>query len=690
MGKKKKQKGKEDVEAILKRAEKLFQKGSYLLAKREFEKIEDLATQPDILDKISVCDREIRITEAEESVRRAKKLMRGGNPQQALACFESAYEVLREDWILERIERLKGVSARVESTRAAVDAEKAGEYLKAAQLYATASEEHELPELTLKMAGCLVKAKQYEEAVAAFERVPPATPPAWYGYGFSLSKTGRYFHCLQAWQNIPSDDPAFVSQKNLISGWLAFDLFARFKRGNDPGRIYEEAAFLKQSGYEAPGLSKLVQQSLLAWMERLWEEDRYHDIARVLPELSEDVALDLVPFRARVYFKVAEHSGQHVEELARLWLPAVYSYDFEKQDLGNASPEAARRDVVQRAEKWIYAWADHAGDPGRRVRAEWDMEKALAEDLWPLFQEQPKLNRQCLLPRMAEQHGMSERICRLIRRKRALFKDQERWLRAGCCFTPARKSFYHVVRGQGEAAVDALPPQDDQDEFVAYARGRAWLAYLMSCREEGMSPSREFVKPVVYLFKILPSHERQWLQMVQESLKSQDIHVLQSTETALQALYAARPSKAIGDALSLVMSNRAIEMALEGMLHPKALATTLKAAVDINPQNEHATGLLEDVDTKLAVTALHKALDKHKMSTAVKIVLESPKEGVREAYFEYFTDVLDELEEAEMSPVHQAALVHEFYKWCARVDQDHDILYRMEDMLTRLEGTPSP
>ena len=95
MGKKKKKGAKRDPEAILARGERLFQKGNYLLAEREFEKAGEMLGLESLHKKIEICRREIRKSKAKDLVKRAKKLAMDGNPRSALACFEDAYDVLK-------------------------------------------------------------------------------------------------------------------------------------------------------------------------------------------------------------------------------------------------------------------------------------------------------------------------------------------------------------------------------------------------------------------------------------------------------------------------------------------------------------------------------------------------------------------------------------------------------------------
>ncbi|MBW1690437.1 MAG: hypothetical protein JRJ70_06720 [Deltaproteobacteria bacterium] len=126
MGKKKKDRS---PESMLARAEKLFSRGNYPLAKKEFEKVlrgrfqpvglpgrskgpsgpesERMVERKDISERIEICNKEIKRLKAEDLIRRARKYSGNGNPREALRCFEGAYGISGEDWIREKIGRLR-------------------------------------------------------------------------------------------------------------------------------------------------------------------------------------------------------------------------------------------------------------------------------------------------------------------------------------------------------------------------------------------------------------------------------------------------------------------------------------------------------------------------------------------------------------------------------------------------------
>jgi len=189
MGKNKKKKGlKNDPAAILEKGEKFFQKGNYPLAKKEFEKLGEVAGQNDLLKKIEICDQEIQKQNARELLKRARKIEKGGNPQAAVKCFEEAHAILGEDWIREKIERLQNKSQEMDVRRSAKDAEAAGDYLRAAELYDRLISAGESEAMRLRKAICLARGEAYEDAVSAFKPLALEEPVHRYDFGFALGK----------------------------------------------------------------------------------------------------------------------------------------------------------------------------------------------------------------------------------------------------------------------------------------------------------------------------------------------------------------------------------------------------------------------------------------------------------------------------------------------------------------------
>lgn len=682
MGKKKKKGAKKDPEAILARAERLFQKGNYLLAEREFEKAGEMLGLENLYEKIEVCRREIKKCNAKDLAKRAKKIARDGNPRSALACFEEAYDVLKEDWILKKIERLKDLALSLDTTREARDAEASGQYLKAASLYEQIFINDKKEDLILKQADCFIKAEEYEKAAPTLERISMKGPREWYDYGFSLARTGKYCQCLKAWEKISSQDERFVEQKALICDLLVSDLYDRFEKGKDLDKVHNEGKYLIDSGYERAGLLDLMKQCALSWIETLWKEERYETILGLLAVYSmSTMDAALLQLRAKVSFKLTEQTRGHVEDLAMFWLSAVFSGDLGGVSREAKDNEAVRNLLVQRGEDLIKRCAKSNGDAAEKILAEWTLEKTAVENLYALARERDKSGLMICTPSLAEALKKSNEIARFIRKNRGFFKNKEQYFVTGCCYSSAWESFSFLSGGEYEKAVEILPAHVDGDAFVDYGIGRVLFAYGLFCMENGERPPDRYAQSVANLMEAVPEYEN---QLVEKALDVAEMDPLRAYEEALHDLHARRPSKSLDDTLSLVMSRRALEMSFEGLINNKVLTMTLNKALAINPENEHARGLLEDAGTNQEIIELERALDRFKMNRACKIARETENDEVRKAFFLFFGNTLEELKK-EMAFSDSKRILKDIHKWCASVDNDHDILYDIQDMLEQLE-----
>ena len=684
MGKKKKKKGlPHDPAAILKRAENFFQKSNYPLARKEFEKLGDLTGQKDLLERIEICDKEIKKQNAGQLVKRARKIEKSGNPGAALKCFQDAYEVLGEDWIRDKIEQLQNATSVLDVTRAAKDAEVDGDYLKAAELYGRAFSDHKTESMALLKAICLVKAESYDEAVSAFQNITVEKPEHLYDFGFSLAKTGKYCECLKIWEGISSQDERFLEQKSLVCDLLVSDLYAVFEKCENPERVYKEGKYLMAAGYESSELPLVIEQSMFAWIEVLWENEDYDIIWELLRQLSLEMEPPLIQLYARVCFKGVEKSGNHGEDLSMFWLAAVYSEEFESRFSDAGECHRVRSELIRRAEDLLKDSSQMIEGTAEKILAQWSLEREATAEIHALMRRRKKSRLMVLTPLLAEQMGKSAELLALIGKNRRFFKSREDYLRIGCCYSPARKSFYHLVSGEYERAAEALTVRGSGDEFTDYARGRILFSHGLLCMKRGARPPDEYSGSMLAFFEAAPEYEK---MLIKEALDAESLNVLRRFEEALKDICDRRPLDELAKTLSLVMSRRALEMVSQKLINEKVFSMRLKKALKINPGNEHARGLLKDSESNLEMIAVEKALFRHKMNTACKIVAASKSDLVRKAFFKFFERGIADIEEDISSDTEKIFYLKDIYKWCVRVDDDHDILYDIEEMIEELEG----
>lgn len=677
-----------DLESILKRAENLFRKGNYDLAKREYEKAKRMLEQKndhgygeEIVQKLEICRKKAKRFKAEDLIKRGKKYAKRGNIKEAINCFEDAYEINGEEWIQEKINRLKTLSLRRDVTKTAREAEAAGQYLTAADLYDQAFTIQQRDEFLIKKALCLIKAERYEEGVSLFKDLDLPDPETLYNYGFALAKVGRYFECLKVWDRIGSRAEDFLKQKDAVRSLMAADLYERFDQAEDFGRNYEGVRYLQSFG-DLKGLESILEYCKYALIEDLWQEDEYAAITELLGDYPNRMGSAMLALRAKLSYKMARRSEKYLAELTMYWLSALYNPTFMKSDTEGAERDAVRKKLISMAEDVIKerANAGHKGAEGQLKY--WNVEKKVVEDLRRLVGDREELGHLVLAPRFAALVGRSDQILQLIRENRSFFQDREHYLMMGSHYSPAGDSLYYIEVGDYENAISNLPEEDRNDELTTYGVKRVKLACGLHCLEHEESKPERYFREAADLFHISDRYKR---EIIEKAMDAHELDELHRYEVILREISKNNPPNEIIEALSLVVSRRAFHLYNQNMINLKNLEATLEKALELNPENEHARGLLSETKVDWELIGLGKALNRHKMNRACKIAVESQNQEVRYQFFEFFENAIKQIDQVGLEEKEKISLLHDFYGWCARVDDSHLILYEIEDLIEELE-----
>ena len=368
-------------------------------------------------------------------------------------------------------------------------------------------------------------------------------------------------------------------------------------------------------------------------------------------------------------------------DLAMFWLTAVYGEIFAKCSSGMKEADNVRQKLVHLAEDLIKKHAD-SGDVARKSTLVcWNIEKRLVEDLYALVGNRQDFSHLVCTPRFAMRFGRSAEVLRLIRKNRGFFKNREHYLLTGTYYSLAGESLFCIENRDYDKALAVLP-DEGHDEFVDYGVRRVKFAYGLYCLEQGEIWPGRYLESAMALFDIAPEYEK---VLIDNAMAVVGLNEQRCYEEALTEIHKRRPSRGIKDALSLIMSRRAIDMYNQEQINDKTLDTILRKALALNPKNEHAIGNLNDTQVELQRTELAKALKRHKMNKACKIAAETENREVRDEFFEFFEYTVKSLDKMEMEDKEKTFLLKDFYGWCARVDESHPVLYDIGHMLDQLE-----
>ncbi len=683
--------------SILERAEKLFKKGSYALAKPAFEEINAVLHDEDIAEKIKICEKEITLLETKELIRKGRRSLKKGNLRDAVQYFEEAYRLSGEEWLPEKITSLKAEMAGRKSFEAAKDAEQSGDYEKAAELYEEALSVHETEskEILLRRAHILVKAGKYEEAVSIFGTFNVSDDRAVYDYGFALAKIKKYYDCLKVWDGIPDKNNAFSEQKTAVRSLLAAELYECFEKskkcvpkpglgneekpglGNEEGetaqwgRIYGQGKYLADRGE----LSDLTEYARYSFAGELWKTGQYDKVRELLLPYPSQMNAGKTEVYAKLFFRLAEMSREYLTEFTLFWLTALYSPEtYIKLASDETRREKTRQALIQKGEELIKKkYPDCSA-----ALACWKAEKKAVETLHSLAAGQPF---PVGTPRFIRKFGESEPILEMIRNNREFFSDTEHYLSTGAYYSSAGQSLFHLHNGNYEEAFEGLPIFDKAaDEFVTYCIERVYFEYGLYCLEKGEPGIGRYFETAAALFEKSPEYEKSFID---KAMSSDHLHEMQWYENALTDIYAKRPVKKIGEALSIIMARRAIRMQNKRQLSLRGTEAVLKKALKLNTDNELARTSLESMQAELDLEDLIRAIEKHKINKACQIAVKSQHREVKEEFLDFIRYNVEHLDDPDIKDRERLFLLNDFAKWCARVDESHPL---MKDIDKRLDA----
>ena len=674
--KKKKEKTSED---ILARAEKLFERGNYPLAQKEFEKAQKKLTRNDIAEKISMCRKKAEAMKAKEFVKRARKAEKKGDLKTALNRYEAAAPICSEDWIADRIDKLRRCLTGKNAAIEALTAETAGDFQRAAEFYARACEIEASERLVLKRAGCLVKAAKYPEAVAVLKDVSTTDPGVSYDHGLALAKTGRYLECLKIWEGLDDKNGLLAEQKRTVCKKLAAELYDRFAEKKGYPAIFNGAHYLLHlSGREwAPdqlqSLENLREYCRYAWIEDLWDEEAFETVAELLDPAPPSMGSDLLALHAKTGFKLAAHDSKHLCDMLPFWLTAVYSIPIVP---GGGEAEKVRHKLIEAAEGLI---KQHADTPdGKQAAVDIEIEKELIRVMADLIEKQENRPRLLCTPLYASRMGKSDEILTLIRSKRDCFKDRKTYLETGAYYSPAGKSLYLLKNKRFEEAMGLVADIEQGaqgDDFIEYAAERVHFEFGVHCLENGESQVVHYFKSTPELFETAPDLERGFTDKV---LAVEEWENLAPYENVLMSIYEKRASDVVRQALSLVMTRRAVAAFNNDHMTLKALKAVTVRALKICPENEMARATLRSTLIDLETQAVIKSFNRKKSARAGRIARDSEYPEVRNRYFDFVETIFENLMESDIRNNQKLLYLTDVYEWATSVDPRRPVVKRME------------
>ncbi len=318
-------------------------------------------------------------------------------------------------------------------------------------------------------------------------------------------------------------------------------------------------------------------------------------------------------------------------------------------------------------------------DLNRAVATHFDMDKSLMADLLAIsgdLQEShsvPWISTPCFLKR----YGLSDAVLAMIRENRDYFRDEEHYLSTGACYSRIGESFYALKTGSAKEAfnrLESMDAADSTDEFTNYARRLIRFEYGKFVLENGEKNFLDYFDSAAGLFETVPGVEKKFSQ---EMMQYDGRHLFEY-ESLLGFLYKLRPSASISEAYSFFMGQVALEKFNRGKINNKQCLVALEKALDVDPGNEYVIHLKEQIAIVLEMDALYSAMNKRKMGKAVALATKSPFPELRDKFFEFIEQMMEQIEESGLEKHYHIAELNDLRNSCMAVDPLHPITDTLE------------
>ncbi len=681
-------KKKNKIETTLNRAEKLFSAGNFLLAEKEFEKVQKKLDRTDIAEKIDICRKETQALKARQLIKEGHKAVQNDKLSQAITCFEEANALLSDPLLTDKIKELQGKQIRERVGEAAQEAEAVHDYFRASTLYDRAWEETGARKFLLGSALNHVKANAYDSALDRFEQLEKQGDPeqmeesAVYSYGFALAKTGHYFDALKQWEKLNSGNDLFIEQKRRLLGLACSDLFAAIGKETDVQGAFTRAGVLLHMA-NALDCSDLIDmlETLSAYyrlmlVEIFWDQENFMHIAALSDQMMTHVEPAILALHAKTYFHLARDNDSFLNPMMTFWLTAIYSNDISKQFSEDPdTTDNVQQKLIHLAEQRINK---HGDSPSSRRAADYlAIEKKLIKDLSAISHQQPQEAVRICTPGYALIFHRSTTLLELIRKNRSYFKDSEHYLETGGYYSKAGESLYALKTGSVTKAMALLEEMDlsvSSDEFLDYVIRLVHFEYGLWALKNGDKSYLKYFESTPALFETVPSIEKRFVH----SMLQYDGEDLLLYEKLLLQISKKRRSDPVDEALSFIMTQSAIEKFNDGKINNKQVKVLIEKALTLCPGNELAIETMEQTYLELEMDEMAKAFNRNKLNKAARLVANSSYSEMYDNFFEFMEEILREVKISNLDESNKQGHYHLLLNAAAIVDYNHPFVDRVQ------------
>lgn len=682
-------KKKKKIDVILNRAQKLFAAENYLLAEKEFEKALKKDQSGEIVEKLDICRQKNRFAKGKLLVKKGYNAVKTNALQEAIDCFTQAQHLLDDPGLSEKILELEQQLRVGSIDGTAKKVEASGDYAKAANLYEQIWQKTGNQIFCTRSGVCHVKAGCDEQAVRIFQQADVQDDAGCYYYGFALAKTGQYPEAVIQWEKIDSRENAFIAQKKQVLPLAFSGLYRALEKGADINNI-------RSSAYQLQGIARRLGQTALAknfgkmynycsmeLLAVLWEQEKYVEIADLLEQVPFSNDPVFISLKAKTCYHLSKDNEAYLYPMVQSWFTAIFFQNPAVEFFDNPEdPKKIHQRLICLAEQRING---HAGsETVNRAAALFAVEKKLIMDLEAIYMESHTNTTRICTPFYAALSGRSQHILSVIRQNRAYFTDQEHYLETGGFYSGAWQSLYALRAGDPDKAhalvLEAIDAGCPGDEFFDYAVELVRFSFGQACLERGEKKYLPNFSSTHTLFASAPSIEQRFSDM----LIRYDGDRMAEYELVVKHLYEKRPSLPISRALSEIMASMAIRRYNAGQITDRQLASVLRKALEINPDNDLANRTLTQTFKDIEMDDIMEALYKNKMQKAASIAAASEYPEVEEFFFQEAEVFFDQVCTSEIEKESMTIVFHKLRNACETVDASHTVMDKINEKLADL------
>jgi len=678
-------KKKNKIDTALKRAEKLFKTGNFLLAEKNFEKVQKKLNNNTIAQKLEICRKETRIIKGKDLVKQGQKAVEKDNLPEAIVCFQRAEKLLNDPWLSDNVNELQHKLIEHKIDAEAREAEASCDYTKASDLYARAWERTSSQDFLLKSALCLVKAGSYLQAAALFDKSDLPDDNALYYCGFALAKIGKHHEAFKLWEKLDTPDKRFIEQKRLVLSLACSEFYSTFKKEPDINEVHHKAndllAMANTLDYTEMivMLEEICTYCKLVLIETLWEQEAFADIADFLLQMAHFNDPAILALNAKTYFHLSRELSNFLEPMMAYWLTALYSNEISAGFSDNPDKrEKIQQRLIHFSEEQINR---HQNSRSARYATHYlTIEKKLLNDLSAVSRKHNQGFNQTCTPHYASLFGFSDTILDLIKQSKNDFKDPEHYLETGGYYSRAGEGLYALKTGNVKKAlalVETIESSSPKDEFTDYVVRLVKFEFGQAALENNEKEYLQYFVLTPKLFESAPTIEKRFSDKI---LQYGDKQLL-SHEKLLIFLHKERPSDPISEACSFAMTQSAIIKYNQKKINNKQLKTAIEKSIRIYPDNDFALHTLERTAIDLETEIIFKAMNTHKLMKAARLARQSAYPEVCDRYFEFGEQMLEQISTSGLDLINQKIHLSDLLKACMSLDPYHPVIDSINEQL---------